>query len=435
MPGRAAEKKPLTERLLDIMLEKQVIDGEQYEELLEQAREEQAARPAPAVSAAEPARPEWDFGWKNSFYLKKSDGSVSLKFGGRIENDWAVVNESENLAAQIGGVGTGTEFRRARFFFEGSVYEHAIFKAQYDFAGGEVEFKDVWAGLQKIPWIERVRIGHMKEPFSLEQVTSDKYLTFMERALPDALVPGRNTGLMIDRTFLDERMYLGVGGFAVTDDTGDVFENDSNYNVSARLTGLPIYDEEAGQLLHVGVNYLHGFSGDGVLNYRQRPEAHLAPVIVNTGNIAGFGGNDVVGGELAGVFGPFNFQSEIIASFLSRQEGLSNPTFWGAYGQVSWFLTGETRRYDPREAVFARTSPKNNFSIKNGTFGAWELAVRYSYLSLANGGVQGGIVDDITGGLNWYLFPNLRLMFNYVYSSRHGVGNASIAESRVQIDF
>ena len=283
VPGHAAAeaKKPLTERLLDIMREKEVIDDEQYDELLQQARDEEAARAIPPVStaeAAEPAKPEWDYGWKNSFYLKKDDGSVNLKFGGRIQSDWAVVNESQNLSSQIGGVGTGTEFRRARLFFEGSVYDYGIFKAEYDFAGGEVDFKDVWVGLQKIPWIERVRIGHMKEPFSLEQMTSSKNFTFMERALPDALVPGRNTGLTLDRTFLDERIYLGVGGYVVTDDTGDAFENDSNYNLSTRLTGLPIYHDDGGQLLHVGVNYSHGFSGDGTIRYRQRPEAHLGPI-------------------------------------------------------------------------------------------------------------------------------------------------------------
>ena len=85
--------------------------------------------------------------------------------------------------------------------------------------------------------------------------------------------------------------------------------------------------------------------------------------------------------------------------------------------------------------MFARTAPKHPFSIKNGTWGAWELAARYSYLTLADKGIAGGIVSDVTGGVNWYLYPNLRLMFNYVYSNRHGLGDASIAESRVQIDF
>jgi phosphate-selective porin OprO/OprP len=435
MPGVAAEKKPLTERLLDIMREKNVIDDQQYEELLEQAREEAETRPVAAVSAPADTKPDWDYGWKNGFYLKKSDGSVSLKFGGRIDNDWAVINQSENLSRQIGEGGTGTLFRRARLSFEGTVYDYGIFKAEYDFADGETALKDVWVGLQDIPWIERIRIGHMKEPFSLEQMMSSKSITFVERPLSDALVPARNTGLMIDRNFLGERIYFGVGGFANTNDSGTAFQNDSNYNVTARLTGVPIYSDDGGQILHLGLNYSHGFGGDGTLQYRTRPETRFGPTIENTGTITGVTGRNLVGGELAAVFGPVYFQSEIIASLVTRERGLSNPRFWGAYGEIGWFLTGETRQYDKRDAIFVRPAPNHSFSVKNGTWGAWELALRYSYLSLAGGGIDGGIVDDVTGGLNWHLFPNLRLMFNYVFSNRHGLGYSSIAESRVQFNF
>jgi phosphate-selective porin OprO/OprP len=186
----------------------------------------------------------------------------------------------------------------------------------------------------------------------------------------------------------------------------------------------------------VGVNYSHQFLSDAAsFSYSQRPEAHLAPKIVNTGNIADVSGANLVGGELAGVFGPVSFQSEIISSFLDRSQGRSNPTFWGTYGQVSWFLTGERRNYATRDAAFTRVSPKHNFSIKDGTWGGLELAARYSYLSLDDKGVPGGIASDITGGINWYLFPNLRLMFNYIYSDQHELGNASIAQTRIQVDF
>ncbi len=185
----------------------------------------------------------------------------------------------------------------------------------------------------------------------------------------------------------------------------------------------------------MGVSYEHGFRGDGTIRFRHRPEAHLAPVIVDTRNVTGVSGVDRIGGEIAGVFGPLSFQSEVTGAFVDRGIGLTNPAFWGAYGQLSWFITGETRAYDPTEAVFARTSPKHPFSVKNGTWGAFEVALRYSYLTLDDGGISGGIVNDVTGGLNWILYPNLRLMFNYVYSKRHGLGDASIAQSRVQFDF
>ncbi len=433
-----AAKKTVAEQLLDIMRAKNVIDEEQYQALLEQARQEAAERSAPAVAAAppEPAKkPEWEFAWKNGFRLTKSDGSADLKFGGFTQNDFAVVNESRNLESLIGGVGTGTEFRRARIMFEGSMYEYAIFKAEYDFAEGEPDFKDVWAGLQKIPYVDRVRVGYMKEPFSLEQMTSDRYTTFMERALPDVFSPARNTGIMVDRTFLDERIYVGAGGFVKTNNFGKGFQNGSNNNLTARITGLPLYVDEGKMLIHVGGSYSHLFRDDAGLTYKQRPESHLAPYITNTGTISGVDGVDLAGGELAGVFGPFHFQSEAAGSFVDRSQGLGNPRFWGAYAQAGWFLTGEVRPYETRNATFGRVIPKHPFSVKNGTWGGWEIAARYSYLTLDDENVAGGTVSDVTGGINWYLYPNLRLAFNYVYSHRNDVGDANIAESRIQIDF
>ena len=59
-------------------------------------------------------------------------------------------------------------------------------------------FKDVYIQVHDLPVIGNVRVGHFKECFGLEQLTSDNYTTFMERSLDDegAFVPGRNDGIM-----------------------------------------------------------------------------------------------------------------------------------------------------------------------------------------------------------------------------------------------
>ncbi len=44
-------------------------------------------------------------------------------------------------------------------------------------------------------------------------------------------------------------------------------------------------------------------------------------------------------------------------------------------------------------------------------------------------------MDDFTFGVNWYLNPNTRFMWNYVYSERERVGDAHVLQTRFHIDF
>ena len=62
-------------------------------------------------------------------------------------------------------------------------------------------------------------------------------------------------------------------------------------------------------------------------------------------------------------------------------------------------------------------------------------AVRYSGMDLNDENIRGGILNQATLGLNWYLNPNFRWMWNYVYSQVNGVGSANILETRFGIDF
>ena len=114
-----------------------------------------------------------------------------------------------------------------------------------------------------------------------------------------------------------------------------------------------------------------------------------------------------------------------------------NYMFSGGYVQVAYTLTGENRAYDKRIGTLAREyfgheGPYSKAYIVRdadgnicSSWGAWEIAARYSYVDLNDGSgtnrIQGGEMDGVTLALNWYLNNNLNVMFDCAYDDRYDV--------------
>jgi len=399
---------------------------------------------------------------------KKAAGKPSVKVGGRIQADWAVFDQSANNVASYGYWGDRNEFRRARIFLSGEAFHVVDYKLQMDFADNpstpsdgsiytgaiqSTSFKDVYITIKELPWIGHLRVGHFKEPFGLEQITSARYITFMERSLCDenAIVPARNTGVMAFDHSENERMTWAIGAFKSEMGTEppirrNAFEGGTA--VTMRTTFLPWYDEatEGRGLLHTGVAYSYREIDDHTVQLRMQPESHLAETILDTG---AFPADDwqIAGGELAFVYGPFSVQSEVFGAWIDSPT-LGTVEYNGGYAYVSYFLTGENRPYKRTAGAFDRVKPYENFfrvRDENGNVqmgkGAWEIAYRYSTLDLIDAQV-GGRAHNHTVGLNWYLNTYTRLMLNYVNSNINaahrqtpGRGTVDIYEMRAQIDF
>ena len=93
-----------------------------------------------------------------------------------------------------------------------------------------------------------------------------------------------------------------------------------------------------------------------------------------------------------------------------------DPHFWGYYSLLSYFLTGESRKYNPGLGIFTGVEPQPTFNPLEGHWGAWELALRHSYVDLNDGNVEGGRESNITTGLNWVHQPQFQLDFNYIHA-------------------
>ncbi|MBS1258106.1 MAG: hypothetical protein MAG551_01159 [Candidatus Scalindua arabica] len=389
--------------------------------------------------------------WDKGLRFKSQDGNFKLKIGGRIMNDWAWMTENTKFKDESGiGDGDlvdGTEFRRARIYLSGSIYGNIGFKAQYDLEDGATDFKDVYIELKKIPFLGNFRVGHFKEPFSLEELTSSKYISFMERNLTnDPFAPGRNTGFMLHNHMFNKRLTWAAGLFRNTDAFGDSDiaddANEGQYSITGRITALPWYAEEGRKLLHVGLSYSRQNAESNSVTFETKPDINLAPDFIDTGafNVENF---DLIGPELALVHGPFSLQTEYSFADVELHHDNSmrdDPEFSGFYVYGSYFITGEHRKYKTKNGTFGRVKPNKNFSWGEG-LGAIELLARYSELDLSDEATNTGRLDTITLGANWYLNPNTRVMLNYVKadptrdSDGDDDGDADLFGMRFQIDF
>jgi phosphate-selective porin OprO/OprP len=385
----------------------------------------------------------------------------SIQVGGRIMADWALFGQSGAHRSAYGNIENGCEFRRARFFIRGDAFHVIDYKLEMDFADAagtgvalpgtlqSTSFKDVYITVKELPVLGRVRIGHFKEPFSLEESTSSKYITFMERALGiNAFSPSRNMGIMTFDHSAGERVTWAIGAFRTEmGDEPPIRRSDGGgTSLTMRATCLPWYDEGSGGrgLLHAGIAYSFRDVDDGTARFDSYPEADLAPDVVDTGVIDGVASWQLLGLEAAWVYGPLSVQTEYFGTYL-RRPGRPRADFRGYYVFVSYFLTGENRVYDRASGIFRRVRPFENFfrvrteqGISTGK-GAWEVAYRHSCIDLTDAGIRGGRASNHTLGLNWYLNPYTRIMWNYVHS-RARIGTAAesdlnVFEMRAQIDF
>lgn len=384
---------------------------------LEALKAQQEASQAAATTEpkAEPAGNDFRVHWKEGLCLDSNNGDFKLKFGGRIQNDFAWFSEGDDIKNIPINSQDGTEFRRARLYIGGTIYEDFEFKAQYDFAGSSHKIKDMYIAANNVPVVGQIKVGHFKEPFSLENLTSSKDIGMMERNLSTAFAPGYGTGIGIANSAYDKHLAYAAGIFRHSDSQGAGASDSGGVDITGRISGVPIWDAEGERYLHLGLGLSHlDVDSDGEYDLDSSAEAHLAEDLVMI-NMVDVDSVDMIGLEVAYAQGTLHLQSEYIFTCVGGESGIEDADFSGYYVQVGYFLTGEHKNYKLGKGVFDKIRPNNNFTLSEGGTGAWEVLVRYSNLDLEDGSYAGGELSDITLGINWYLNPNMKVMLNYVH--------------------
>lgn len=366
----------------------------------------------------------------------------TFQLRGRIEANAVLAAQSVQSKAMLGDLQNGYGFRRVRLGAQGSIGDSASWVSEVELAGGNVRLRDVFVGLDAIPWVRQVRIGNFREPYSLEGMTSSNFITFLERSPLNVLSPARNWGVCGYWWPDNERVLFSLGVFR--DDTssnGQSLGDGDNWAYTTRLSGLPIYepDGDVFRLVHLGGAFSQRVPPNGVINFTPSTGSNILTVEDNPGspflptvNIPA-NSYQLYNLQAAWVRGPLSVQGEWSAAMI-QQSNAGNVFVNGVYVYGSYFLTGEHRGYNRTRGSFdqvdvlrplirSRTDPR-------GGCGAVELATRFSYLNFNSpnlppdvSGVPAGTrLYELVVGVNWYLNSYTRIMVNYTAGMPDKVG-------------
>jgi phosphate-selective porin OprO/OprP len=372
---------------------------------------------------------------KKGLQVESKDKNFKFRFGGRLQTD-ATWNSNGNgytraarTTANPQGLGLpieandGTEVRRGRIRFEGVFWQDWLTRIEADFADDNVRVKDAFLQYTGFD-VVTVTAGQQKQNFSRELQESSNDLMFTERSLMNILaapVVDRAIGLNFEAVGENENWVAKAGAYGDTITPNTSTAGDEGWGISSRLIYDPILEKT--KLIHLGIagNYRQP-DGDGTvaknrvlrLDYETTNMSNLNLIDTSVPNVNNIG---MLGLEAAGMWGPFSTGGEYTQMWVDRKTpfgvspGNTDLSLNGWYVEAAWTLTGESRKY--KEGNFRYLEPAKPFSLKNGTWGAVETAIRYSGADLNDGSFKGGNIQAMTVAVNWYLNSNVRFMADW----------------------
>jgi phosphate-selective porin OprO/OprP len=425
--------------------------------------------------------------WRNGFTAETADKAFTFHMGGRFQYDtgfYAVPKYVQNAVGdEPNDLEQGSDFRRAMLRADGTlwsqmdwVFEVDVSRASdlrkfMDAPDTSVNFLNEWVGWHDLPLLDVVRIGHQKELLSFGSATNPNFLPFMERSyIFDAFEDDYDydNGITTSRTYLHDRLYTWFGLFQTNTRAGafDV-QTTAKLAVDGRVCVMPIYCAEEQRWLNIGIavseranpnNPANGlpFNRVTVRPLVRTGSAFQVPNLIDTTNYYTRDGTQIVSVCYNQAWGPLAIGAQYEAQYngnsfaggLPNANGtlpsgvtpLGNLYFDGYHIEILYFLTrGDHHRIVPREPGFDRVIPVENFYLVNRHdaagpacgLGAWEIGISYDHVNAENGVLtqldDGGRLDSISAGLNWYLNPNAKIQWNYVFTTGFFGGAANAA--------
>ena len=245
-----------------------------------------------------------------------------------------------------------------------------------------------------------LKLGQFKTANSLDEQTSSKYVSTLERAaFTDVFGLARGVGASLNHSGKRHTLTFGAFGRDLEDDVL------KGYFVAGRATYEPISNDEL--RLHTGISFRYRDLGDSQSRFRYAQKA-IAPTsgrIISAGRI---GDSDLFYGVETALMRKQSWAAAELG-VLNVQCGTcaADPTLLGGYVEVGQFFGGKRTL---KGGQFGR--PIVHRSIKDGGPGALSLIAKFDAFDMNSAGVEGGDYRSLTLGADWWPTTHTRLGVN-----------------------
>lgn len=416
-----------------------------------QSEKEKNASLRTRVSTVEQAAadPVWSFS-NGRPTITSGDGRFSLALRTRFQADVANFFQQDDLPPTVVArdLGSGAVIRRAYLGVEGRVFQDWWYEFRLNFGGTNAEGAEL--NLARIAYLGipnfRINLGVIQPIFTLDNTTSSGNLMFIERAevinIATDNFGGEDARRGVELTFQKQNFLLPGDNFILSgaftgaktgDATGHGTSSGGAGDEQSQVLGRLAYRLWSDGFSNVQIGgsaarIMHFNPTTGTMNLQDRPQMRVDGTrLVSTGGLSAKSGSGMWGADAAMNFRNLYLGGEYYRYSIERPSG-GDPDFSGWYAAGSWVITGEMKPYSAsamNNEFGSWGSPRVSrpFSLKGGSWGAWEFAARYSELDLnwnegvagaatPAGGVRGGTEKIVTVGLNWYPNNNIRVMLN-----------------------